>query len=236
MRVALLAILDIDIVDLDSEDILVVSSLITQLWSLSKKPDPIPPDLLPRLNDHLRRLVPDDNFYPNPLDFVIPIWETMWRVVATTVAYARDSSESCVLAELHRSPLPVQFGRFDGTHPSAESFVTEVMRLHPPSQRIARVFPVHTFLPLSFVKLVTKVFGPLPLRREKADIGKVLRSGYTWGADAETFEPLRFHPSRLTPEQETMKSLPFGYGRFKCVAASWAPMAAAIISAAILNR
>ncbi|KAG6861786.1 hypothetical protein C0995_012290 [Termitomyces sp. Mi166 len=235
MRVALVAILDIDVSleELDSEDIHVVSTLITLLWSLSKKPDPIPAQLLPRLNYHLRRLIHDENAYPNPLDFVIPIWETMWRVIATSVAYAHNSSH--IFSKLHSSPTMDQFRYFDSTHPSVEWFVTEVMRLHPPSKRIARasltpLFPIS--LPSNFT---AKLFGPL-LRRECADIGSVLRSKHIWGMDADTFEPLRFHSNRLTWEQEMIKSLPFGYGRFKCVAASWAPMAAGIVSAAILER
>lgn len=237
MRVALVAILKVDtsVKDLDPEDIRVVSTLINQLWSLSKKPDPIPTHDLHRLNYHLRHLIPDDDSYPNPLDFVIPIWETMWRVVATSVAYARNSSHA--LTQLHRSPNKDQFRCFD-THPSAEWFVTEVMRLHPPSKHITRAFRIHVFpafLPLSFDKLATKLFGPL-LRRESADIGKTLRSESTWGVNACEFDPLRFHPNRVTRDQEEIKLLPFGFGRYRCVAAGWAPMAAGIISAAILHR
>ncbi|KAG5350767.1 hypothetical protein C0989_009357 [Termitomyces sp. Mn162] len=238
MRVALVAILGIDVSvgELDSEDIHIVSMLITLLWSLSKQPDPIPADLLPRLNRHLRRLIPDEIAYPNPLDFVIPVWETMWRVIATSVAYAQNFSY--IFSELHCSPTMDQFRHFDGTHPSVEWFITEVMRLHPPSKRIARASLIHpfpAFLPLSFDKLTAKLFGPL-LRRECADIGSVLRSKCIWGADADVFEPLRFHSNRLTRDQEMIKSLPFGCGRYKCVAANWAPMAAGIISAAILDR
>ncbi|KAG6901687.1 hypothetical protein C0995_009178 [Termitomyces sp. Mi166 len=241
MRVALVAILDIDVsaTELDSEDIRVVSTLITLLWSLSKHPDPIPADLLPRLNHHLRRLIPDATAYPNPLDFVIPVWETTWRVVAASVAYAHHSSYADgIFSKLHASPTMDQFRHSDGTHPSVEWFITEVMRLHPPSQHIDRISPFHpfpTFLPLSLRKLTTKLFGPL-LRRECADIGSVLRSKCIWGMDADKFDPLRFHCNRVTREQEVIKSLPFGWGRFKCVAAGWAPMAAGIISAAILDR
>ncbi|KAG6893715.1 hypothetical protein C0993_000453 [Termitomyces sp. T159_Od127] len=240
MRVALVAILDIDVSvrDLDSEDIRVVSKLITKLWSLSKQPGPIPAEFLPRLNYHLRRLIPDEA-YPNPLDFVIPVWETMWRVVATSVAYAQSSPyASNIFSKLHISPTMDQFRHSDGTQPSVEWFIAEVMRLHPPSQRISRASPIHpfpAFLPLNLNKLAAKLFGPL-LRRECADIGSVLKCKRIWGADADTFEPLRFHCDRATREQEAIKSLPFGYGRLKCVAAGWAPMAAGILSAAILDR
>ncbi|KAG5724075.1 hypothetical protein E4T56_gene17232 [Termitomyces sp. T112] len=239
MRVALVAILDVDVPvgELNSEDIHVVSTLITKLWSLSKHPEPIPAELLPQLNHHLRRLMPDESEYPNPLDFVIPVWETMWRVVATSVAYAQASSYSSdIFSRIRSSPTMDRFRHFDGTHPSVEWFITEVMRLHPPSQHITRaspILPFRTFVPPNFNKLITKLFGPL-LRHDCADIGTALRLKCIWGTDADTFEPLRF--SRVTREQEMIKSLPFGYGRLKCVAAGWAPMAAGIISAAILDR
>ena len=60
MRVALVALLRVDscVSDFTSDDIRVVTELITHLWSLSKKSEPIPEELLPRLNYHLRCLVP----------------------------------------------------------------------------------------------------------------------------------------------------------------------------------
>ncbi|KAG6891164.1 hypothetical protein C0992_009779 [Termitomyces sp. T32_za158] len=241
MRVALVAILDVDVSvkELDSEDIRIVSKLISTLWSLSKQAEPIPADLLPRLNYHLRRLIPDEKLYPNPLDFLIPVWETMWRVVAPSVAYAQNSSyASNLFSKLHSSPTIDQFRHFDGTQPSVEWFMMEVMRLHPPSQRISRASPIYpfpAFLPLNLNKLSLKLFGQL-FRRECADIGSVLKCKRIWGADAAAFEPLRFHSGRVTREQEGIKSLPFGCGRLKCVAAGWAPMAAGILSAAILQR
>ncbi|KAG6852705.1 hypothetical protein C0991_009690 [Blastosporella zonata] len=240
MRVALVALLDIDVPvgELNSEDIRAVTTLITLLWSLSKKPDPIPADLLPRLNHHLRRLIPDEEAYPNPLDFVIPVWETLWRVVATCVAYAHSCPRSKgVFSNLHNSPTITQFRSANDIQPSAEWFVTEVIRLHPPSKRIARahiVRPFVGFLPLAD-GLVTKLFRPR-IQHEFADIASVLKSTSIWGPDAELFEPIRFHSDRVTQEQEKIKLLPFGYGRYKCVAATWAPMAAGIVCSAILDH
>ncbi|KAG6916903.1 hypothetical protein DXG01_004736 [Tephrocybe rancida] len=239
MRVALVALLDIDasVGELDQGDISAVSNLITLLWSLSKKPDPIPAELLPQLNHHLRRLIPNEEAYPNPLDFVIPVWETLWRVVAVCVAYAQHYPKSAdIFSNLHALPTLAQFRFADET--SVEWFVTEAMRLHPPSKRIARaslIYPFSTFFTTSLAELAADFRVPL-VRYECADIESVLRSRCIWGSDADIFDPLRFHSSKVSQEQEKIKYLPFGQGRYKCIAATWAPMAAGLISAAILDR
>ncbi|KAF8061761.1 hypothetical protein FPV67DRAFT_1422396 [Lyophyllum atratum] len=241
MRVALVGLLGVDVTvdELDACDISIVATNITLLWSLSKKPEPIPLHLLPQLNHHLRRLIPDEVAYPNPLDYLIPVWETLWRVVATTVAYAhRNVYVSNVLAELHDLPTVAQFRAYDDLKPSAEWCVTEVMRLHPPSKHITRASPnppIASVLPWPMQFLADKVLEPLA-HHECADIGTVLRSEDIWGEDADAFNPLRYQPNRITREQERIKWLAFGHGRYKCVAAAWAPMAAGIISSAIVDR
>ncbi|RDB19485.1 hypothetical protein Hypma_013629 [Hypsizygus marmoreus] len=249
LRIALIGLLGVDaaVGELGMEDISVVGSLITKLWSLSKKPEPIPPKLLSKLNEHLRRLMPDEETYPNPLDYVIPVWETLWRVVATAIAYARQKDQEAArkaFAELHRVPTMTEFRRafFSDNGPeqrlSVEAFITETMRLHPPSKHIARAtpfsfpfpFPV-TFLPTYFQQHFVTT------RRECADIETVLRAPDIWGqGSAADFDPMRFHPSRLEPEQERLRTLPFGCGRYRCVATAWAPMAAAVVAAAVLDR
>ncbi|KAG6810331.1 hypothetical protein H0H92_012365 [Tricholoma furcatifolium] len=242
MQVALVSILGIEASaahELDLEDIRIVSNLITSLWSLSKKAEPIPTELLPRLNHHLRRLVPDDTLFPNPLDFVIPAWETTWRVVATSVAYAHwhPAWSDKIFSDLHNSPCPSQFRAFHENHPSVEWFITEAMRLHPPSNRISRTFPVISF-PFPIPAVINRKFFEAEslLVRECADIGAVLRDKNIWGPDALMFAPFRFHPSRLTPEQNGIRLLPFGQGKYRCVATTWAPLAVGIISAAVLDR
>ncbi|KAK0443135.1 uncharacterized protein EV420DRAFT_1485108 [Desarmillaria tabescens] len=190
-----------------------VSSLITKLWALSKHPKPIDPTLLPLLKRHLHVLVPDTDAYPNPLDFVIPTWET-------TVA----SRHHDVRTQLHANPCITQF-RFHGCDPSAESIITEAMRLHPPSKHISRlVSSLPSFLPRW---MSSRFFETLHV----ADIWAVHYSPAIWGSTVETFDPSR-HTMR-TPEQEEA-FLAFGYGRLQCVAKNWAPMAAATILSSIL--
>jgi hypothetical protein len=241
LRVALVGLLEVDadVAELDPDDIQVVAALITELWALSKKPDPIPIHILPRLNDHLRHLVPDKDMYPNPLDYVIPVWETLWRVVATTIAHVHHDRISCdTLGELHSSPTLRQFRLFkDEFQPSAEALISETMRLHPPSKHIIRAAFLNTFssmLPFRFRHFLPKSFGYV--LRECADIGTVLRESGVWGPDAAQFKPVRHHSSNIAQDQLDAMAFVFGYGRHRCVAASWAPMAAAIIVAAILDQ
>ncbi|KAG6822576.1 hypothetical protein H0H93_005296, partial [Arthromyces matolae] len=63
MRTVIVGLLGVDlsVEDLDADDIRIVASHITSLWSLSKKPGPISPTYLPELNYRLRRLIPDDS-------------------------------------------------------------------------------------------------------------------------------------------------------------------------------
>lgn len=241
LRVALVALLraDSSVSDFASDDIRVVTERITRLWSQSKKPDLIPKDLLPQLNYHLRRLVPDTEAFPNPLDYVIPIWETLWRVVATTIAHAQsDPLSLAAFADIHVLPTQEQFKMFNGSTPSAEAIIMENMRLHPPSKHITRVNIssklLDRLLPHSAQRSLYRHIG-YPMRRECADIGTLLRSS-VWGPDANDFDPLRHHPSRIHPDQEATRSLVFGYGRNRCIAGSWAPMAAGMIVAAALDR
>lgn len=240
LRVALVGLLDVDVdvAELDPGDIQVVAALITELWALSKKPEPIPEHLLPSLNHHLRRLMTDTDTYPNPLDYVIPVWETLWRVVATTLAHVHHDRLSLdIFGDLQSCPTVPQFRLFkDQSRPSAEAIVSEAMRLYPPSKHIVRAAFVNNFrsvLPSSLQHLAPESFGYV--LRECADIGTALRSNI-WGTDAAEFKPLRHHAPNFSLDQGNTMAFVFGYGRHRCVAASWAPMAAAIITGAILDR
>ncbi|KAG5650937.1 hypothetical protein H0H81_010492 [Sphagnurus paluster] len=242
MRFALVGLLRVgsNAHEFNSRDIRVVAKHITRLWYLSKRSDPIPDHLLTELNAHLRQLIPDEETYPNPLDYLIPVWETTWRVVATTVAYAHRHEYGAIFADLHSLPTINQFRARDHAEPSVEDVVTECMRLHPPSKRIMRSYPMRSFpgssfVPLFFLKFFMHSFNPI-LRRECADIGAVLTSKDIWGAQMDIFDPRRWHPERVTEDQTSIKALAFGHGRYKCVASNWAPMAVGILCAALLDR
>ncbi|KAJ7447829.1 cytochrome P450 [Mycena latifolia] len=224
-----------DISALAANDLEVVSNLITHIWTLSKKPDLIPEQLLQQLNDHLRRLVPDQDAYPNPLDFVIPTWETLWRVVAVTLAHLHADAAACeAFRDLNENPswLQLRAARMTGTSPTVENYIHEALRLHPPVRHITRLtFRNSTLTAFLFRFLAARI--PPRIYTDIADIESAQRSA-SWGPDAppEAFDAPRFlrEPSRAGD------LLAFGCGPLKCVASQWAPMAAAVITGAILNR
>lgn len=237
LRIILVAVLDVGVgADaLASGDVQAVSSLITSLWDLSKKPEPTPSALLEHLNSRLRRLVPDENQFPNPLDYVIPTWETLWRVVATTVAHAHGNSESgLAFADLYDHPTAVQFRarKMSGAGPSAEEWVKEAMRLYPPVRHIHRAVlqPPH-YLSAILPSSVRSLLGT-PVQIKQADIESAQRFPEMWGSDAAVFDPARYQRQN---SEEAPPLLAFGYGPLRCVAKEWAPMAAGIIVAAILD-
>ncbi|KAJ7700775.1 hypothetical protein B0H17DRAFT_1046613 [Mycena rosella] len=120
-----------NITALASTDVKAVADLITRIWILSKKPERIPTHLLQKLNDHLRQLMPDEDAYPNPLDFVITTWEVLWRVVGVTVAHVHADAVACeAFRDLNENPGFLQFraARLARTSPSAEHYINEALR------------------------------------------------------------------------------------------------------------
>ncbi|KAJ7596402.1 hypothetical protein C8J56DRAFT_917362 [Mycena floridula] len=197
----------------DSADIDFVTRTITDLWALSKRPEQSDSARLDRLNHHLRILVPDREQYPNPLDFVIPAWETMWRVVAATVAHTRtDLAARQAFADLRDQPTFLQFRHVKNSGLSVGFIIAETLRLHPPSRHIYR-----------------SVENKLQI----ADIEGVQVSRSIWGENAGDFKPRRH--AELTQEQKS-SLMSFGYGQLKCPAVSWAPLASAIVVAEVLHR
>jgi len=209
-------------------DIECVAKNITLLWGLSKLPKAIPPHILEELNGALGRLTGgrqrddegngeedkdedgDLEGFDNPLDFVVPAWETLWRVVATAVAYAyacRDDDSAHVkeaLMEFMKDPTEAQFQWASDADADASSemlnlelvdvrcIVAECMRLHPPSKHIGRSKArawwafVLSILPAGWTQ---HPWGISHLTRVKvnADIGALLRCQKIWGADAASY-------------------------------------------------
>ena len=259
-------------------DIECVARNITLLWGLSKLPQAIPPHILEELNVALGRLTggrpqgnecngeededEDENLegFDNPLDFVVPAWETLWRVVATMVAYAYASEDDDsanvkeALMEFMQDPTEAQFRRASNANAASASsslldpnivdvmsIVTECMRLHPPSKHISRSKArawwgfVLNIIPASWRQ---HPWGMSYLTRVKvdADVGALLRCRKIWGADAASFVPRRHLPLKVTKEQKEAMRWVFGYGKLRCVAEKWAPMAAGVVAGAIVER
>ncbi|TFK18383.1 hypothetical protein FA15DRAFT_689785 [Coprinopsis marcescibilis] len=249
LRVILVGLLGADssVEDFSREDILTASNHINQLWALSKNPATIPSHLLPQLNASLRRLLPNVKSFPNPVDIVVPAWETFWRVVAISVAYSHsDPRLQQVFTDLYTSP---QGATFKGEHLtdtdtpiSAKDIVNEAMRLHPPSKHIGRLaqlrFPFR-FFPTSVITLFVKFVSPSAVYvKEYADVQGVLLSPDIWGQDAAQFNPWRYGvvPSADSGSQQDALGFIFGGGKTKCIGASWAPVAAGVVCSAIFDE
>ncbi|KAI0255174.1 hypothetical protein BJV78DRAFT_749807 [Lactifluus subvellereus] len=222
LRLVVCSLLGGNIPEESDEGVVFVVEAINDLWALSKKrATPMRPELLEHMSTYLLLWLPT---YEHPLDFVIPAYETMWRVVAITVARAaRDPAACAAFSAYLESPLDSQFGHFKNEGPSVEAFMCEVLRLHPPSRRLLRVAPSR--------------FAGFPLWTRDiyvADLEALHRDMTIWGKDATIFDPMRFHPSRISYEQRRAY-IPFSCGPLRCVAFREAPRFAAIVAASALE-
>lgn len=226
LSIVLGGILGADVEALDPTDVAFVTSAINERWARSKTNNAQPTAVLDRINDHITRWVSDR---PNPLNLIIPAYETMWRVAAIAVVYSnRDHQLRESLISYNENPTDYQFRAFAsegaGAKPiaSVEAIVTEVLRLHPPTRHITRAVIDVPWWKRPFVPSV-----------EVADVEEVQKS-LLYGSDPESFNPMRFHESDCGHKREQLYA--FGHGKLKCVAASWAPAAAAVITAKIIAR
>ncbi|KAJ7063696.1 hypothetical protein C8F01DRAFT_985635 [Mycena amicta] len=243
---------------LDGDHLREVGRLITTIWIQSKNVStslsaPIIDILRNDLHTHLAALFPDVDQPDNlNLDFLIPTWETFWRVVAPTIAHihrmvdsvSRIAACNTFLDLLEQGDNATIKARFcsSSSGPSSEHYVAEGLRLTPPVGRIKRH---QSRLTQSLIAGILPSFIAEQLVEttiDVADIASAQRSPH-WAtpldsaATIEVSPPDHFDPSRFVLEPERLKDvLAFGHGPLKCIAADWAPLAAAIVVAVILDR
>lgn len=162
------------------------------------------------LRANLRTLLPghnDNSDRTNPLNLIIPAYETMWRVALRCFMEIRlrHPQYRSVFDDFLASPDSSEFIRrrdeFDGV--SAADIVNETLRLYPPMKNIRRAVP--------------RELG----RVEGANIECLQQNSAFWGADASSFRPARWAEmkGKGTSWTEIMKHFaPFGMGPFKCPA------------------
>ncbi|KAG6336996.1 hypothetical protein ID866_2097 [Astraeus odoratus] len=224
--IVLIALFDVDPDLLHLDDLVFVTSKINMRWADSKKNDITSlaqDDSLDKMRCYLERWIDQDQ-HPNPLNLILPAYETMWRVVAVTVAHVHcygDNNLREVVLKFADRPTEEQFESLgeEGMSPSMKGIVTEVLRLHPPTKRIAREIQIPWW---------KRAFVP---SLEIADV-QAAHLSPIYGENTAAFEPTRFHSSRSS-EQPTLFS--FGYGKLSCPAASWAPMGAALIVGKVMQ-
>ncbi|KAH6638975.1 hypothetical protein C7974DRAFT_448771 [Boeremia exigua] len=165
------------------DDITFIGHQINKLWIDSKKPDDMPGSLPPYLNDNSNEpTVPGRN----PLNFLLPAYETMWRVVLRCFIEVRlrDAANGAewrlVLAnylEHLRDPacMPHAFQESSETSVRPIDIAKEALRLYPPSRHVHRDFDGELF---------------------RADIEACHRSRLLGGDDPLVFRPERWESMR----------------------------------------
>ncbi|KZP10320.1 hypothetical protein FIBSPDRAFT_922369 [Athelia psychrophila] len=224
-------------------DISFITSTINTLWDQSKSGQFQDPSILAQLDSSLRTYLPDEELFPNPLDFIIPTWESLWRVVAIALAETRcNQSAHKTFLRFLADPTVQQFDqRMDSSQPSVRDFIDETLRLYPPTKCIARAASERHSS--SWMWPVSQYLGHLrpadtyPYSVAEIEIVQRSRvwsnSASTKCADVNLFDATR-HRARTAAQTETL--MPFGYGRLGCVAKDWAPMAAGLIASAVLQE
>ncbi|KIY53283.1 hypothetical protein FISHEDRAFT_33691 [Fistulina hepatica ATCC 64428] len=182
------------------------------------------------LHRDLRGLLPDATRFPNPIDYILPPYETMWRVVATLIVYTcHDPEYRQILYDLYEQPTSEQFvdHRIYLNKPrvSAQDLVRETLRVHPPTKRVGRVMAdscwIHHILGLTRDVL------------HRADVEAAQRKANVWGEAPGIWRPERFIQGK-GGAHSSAQLLAFGYGPGACIAREWAPMAIGVIAGAIL--
>ncbi|KAJ7494357.1 hypothetical protein B0H11DRAFT_2277109 [Mycena galericulata] len=151
LRTIIVGLLDptADITYLAAHDIDIVADLINDIWLLSKKLEPIS-----------RASARDAQYTPPAADFVIPAWETLWRVVSVTLAQVHMDAEACrSFHDLFDDVSMKQFRakRLDDTAPSTEDYIIESLRLYPPVKHITR----HMFRPRALTRFLPRFLAAL---------------------------------------------------------------------------
>ncbi len=240
--VIMTTVFEVDGRRLDYEAVAFVTKAINDLWLLSKTTSITHTDILSRLAEHLHQWIPASD--GNPLNFIIPIYENMWRLVATALARIIGQDQYIqAFADYIDNPTKDQFQRIICESFSVQSIIDETLRLHPPTKRIGRV-PTNIPL-LSATVSFRDAFQPLGYITRKcaaaytrtADIESLHRSA-AWSNEG-TRDPDAFDPTHFTmplKDEQKQAYMPFGCGKLKCVAAKWAPRAASLIVAAILQK
>jgi len=145
----------------------------------------------------------------NPLNLILPGYETLWRVVLRCFIEVvarphRESENWChILQAFANTPTIEQLDENIGRTPvSASDIAKEALRLYPPTRRVYRDL---------------KVDGEM--KRVAADIEDAQRSADPWGDDPLIFRPERWNERNLSNSQVEQRAfLAFSTPPFACPA------------------
>ncbi|KAF9882883.1 hypothetical protein FE257_004920 [Aspergillus nanangensis] len=183
---------------------------ITHTWISSKRGEECHFDENHSLQASIQAIFPNQGFRTpeeNPLNLIIPGFETLWRVVLRGfveigfMAGHQHPEWRNMLAAFAQMPTREQFLKQYGSNPiSCQDLVNEVLRLYPPTRRIRRTFKW---------AIASK---PVVMA---ADLEACHRSKDIWGIDAMAYDPQRW---QAVTDSQKQAFMPFGSAPFECPA------------------
>ena len=233
LKITLHTLFQLDPMMMEDETIEEITTSINDLWVESKKSVEPSAPMKNKLKRALAQFFPDGEFsgQENPLNFILPAYETLWRVVLSCfieVVFREGALPNWQLELVRFLEKPTKDklkSTSDDTSISVEFIVNEALRLYPSTKSVYRDFRMGT-------KKTTDVII--------ADIEKCHRIPSIWGANADKFDPSRWkNLEAQTKESKEAKEafMPFGYGKFICPAKPvYGPMIIAVLVAALAKN
>ncbi|KAL9132168.1 MAG: hypothetical protein Q9217_000102 [Psora testacea] len=212
LKISLYVLYGVDPLELDNHVIEELASDITTLWVKSKDARLGTDDFdKARLKHNVSSLLPNINLqHPmdNPLNFILPAYETMWRAVffgLIEVVFKSTPTSRWVgkLQDYLAKPSKKCFEEVGEDGPSIVSvshIVNEILRCYPPTKRVYRKLHMTD-------KTEPEIVA--------ADIEACHLDQTTWGEDASGFRPDRW--KNIHPEAQAA-FMPFGGSPFVCPA------------------
>ncbi|KAF7956827.1 hypothetical protein EAE96_004153 [Botrytis aclada] len=159
----------------------------------------------------------------NPLNVLLPAYETLWRIVLRCFLEVSFRHSSVVAAEWRdalsrflENVTAEQFCERIGSC-SAQDIIRESLRLYPPTKRIYRQNEDNG-----------SIFA--------VDVEYIQRTEETWGADGNEFRPERWSELESKGNKEYSDAwMPFGKGSFPCPASKMAPMMVGMLVGCLID-
>ena len=206
LKISLHVLFDLDPLQLDDESILEVTQSINFLWTeskLVKYPTNAGRECLRKALAFILPAV-DSNAPQNPLNLILPAYESMWRValfcfIEVTFRHGARIEWTQILADFLTDPTKARFEE-RGRGESVADIVNEALRLYPPTKRVYR--KLH-------------LAGKRGPEIVAANIEACHRIPAIWGNDSLIFRPSRW--SKIGNEARKA-FMPFGGSTFVCPA------------------
>jgi hypothetical protein len=238
--------------EISDSDVEFITSSVNNLWTASKScssPTTTQKNELLRRITHIFDISPNlnpDGDSRNPLNIILPAYETLWRVVLRCfleVQFRSISQQNHLrdsLTEFLSNPTQTTFVEGSEEKVSVKAVVLEALRLYPPTKRIHRfsnsIEPAFEGSWSHILRFIAGSFGfelgeaANPKVDYAIDVEHLHRDPQIWGQDALEFIPAR------TENAKHIGFMPFGARPFICPAGnSFAPMMIGICVGAMIE-